>query len=68
MVLQFCLSRSRIANVEALVAVTKAGSRKGIRPEIQESSLHEGLWAVVYTDGLTHAGDRKGQPLDVVSL
>ncbi len=43
------------------------GSRKGIRPEIQEIPLHEGLWAVVYTDGLTHAGDRKGQPLDVIS-
>ncbi len=42
------------------------GSRKGIRPEIQEIPLHEGLRAVVFTDGLTHAGDRKGQPLDIV--
>ena len=42
------------------------GSRKGIRPEIQEIPLHEGLWAVVFTDGLTHAGNRKGQPLDIV--
>jgi len=43
------------------------GSRKGIRPEIQEITLQEGLRVVVYTDGLTHSGDRKGQPLDVIS-
>ena len=41
------------------------GSRKGIRPEIQEIPLQEGLRVVVYTDGLTHAGDRSGQPFDV---
>ncbi len=43
------------------------GSRKGIRPEIQEIPLQIGLRVVVYTDGLTHAGDRSGQPLDVIS-
>ena len=42
------------------------GSRKGIRPQIQEIPLQEGLRAVVFTDGLTHAGDRKGQALDFV--
>jgi serine phosphatase RsbU (regulator of sigma subunit) len=43
------------------------GSRKGIRPEIQEIPLQEGLWVIVYTDGLAHAGDRMGQPLDIMS-
>jgi len=43
------------------------GSRKGIRPEIQEIPLQEGLWVVVYTDGLTHAGERKGQRFDITS-
>ena len=42
------------------------GSRKGIRPEIQEIPLQEGLRTVVFTDGLTHAGDRKGKPLDII--
>ena len=42
------------------------GSRKGIRPEIQEIPLQVGLRVVVYTDGLAHSGDRKGQPLDVI--
>lgn len=43
------------------------GSRKGIRPEIQEIPLQDGIRAVVYTDGLTHAGDRSGNRLDVIS-
>ena len=42
------------------------GSRKGIRQEIQEIPLQGGLRAVVFTDGLTHAGDRKGEPLDII--
>lgn len=42
------------------------GSRRGIRPAIAEIPLSEGLVALVYTDGLTHAGARSGQPLDVV--
>lgn len=41
------------------------GSRRGIRPSIEEIALHPGLVAVVYTDGLNHAGSRHGPPLDV---
>ena len=44
------------------------GSRKGIRPAITEIPLSEGLRAIVYTDGLTHAGDRKGERLNVVDF
>ena len=43
------------------------GSRKGIRPEIEEIPLAIGLIAIVYTDGLTHAGDRSGDRLDILS-
>ena len=43
------------------------GSRKGIRPEIQEI-LAPGRIAGdrIYRQDMTHAGDRKGQPLDIV--
>lgn len=41
------------------------GSRRGIRPSIEEIALSKGLTAVVYTDGLTHAGSRIGRPLDI---
>lgn len=41
------------------------GSRRGIRPAIEQIELHEGLVAVVYTDGLAHAGERDGHPMQV---
>lgn len=41
------------------------GVRRGIRPVISEIELEAGLIAVMFTDGLTHAGERRGQPMDV---
>lgn len=41
------------------------GARRGVRPVIEEVPLSLGLVAVVFTDGLTNAGERKGRPLDV---
>jgi serine phosphatase RsbU (regulator of sigma subunit) len=41
------------------------GARRGVRPNITEVSLEAGLAAVVFTDGLTHAGDRRGAGMDV---
>lgn len=41
------------------------GTRRGIRPLITEVELQAGLVVVMYTDGLTHAGARRGQQLDV---
>ncbi len=43
------------------------GARWGIRPAIREIPLNLGLIAVVYTDGLTSAGERQGSPMDVVA-
>jgi len=43
------------------------GTRIGIRPEIIQMSLEPGLIAVVFTDGLIHAGESKGQPLDIIA-
>jgi len=41
------------------------GVRRDIKPVITEVELQHGLTVVMYTDGLTHAGKRRGQPLDV---
>ena len=42
------------------------GTRRGTRPDITEISIEENLTVIVYTDGLTHAGDRRGTPMDVL--
>lgn len=41
------------------------GIRRDIRPVISELELQPGLTIVMYTDGLTHAGKRRGQPMDI---
>ncbi len=42
------------------------GLYRGTRPSITQIDLSVGLTVVVYTDGITHAGKRVGQPLDAV--
>jgi serine phosphatase RsbU (regulator of sigma subunit) len=42
------------------------GTRHGIRPEIREFPLSAGLAVVAFTDGLQHAGERSGQPMQIV--
>ena len=41
------------------------GIKRGIRPVITELDLETGLTVAIYTDGLVHAGKRKGQPMDI---
>ncbi len=41
------------------------GTARNTRPVISEIPLEPGLMLVVYTDGLMHAGERRGQPMDV---
>jgi len=41
------------------------GISRNVRPLITEIPVEPGLIIVVYTDGLTHAGERRGQPIDV---
>jgi serine phosphatase RsbU (regulator of sigma subunit) len=43
------------------------GIYRGTRPVITEVPLETDLHAVVYTDGLVHAGERSGEHLDVVA-
>jgi serine phosphatase RsbU (regulator of sigma subunit) len=45
--------------------VSAVGTRRSIRPVIEEIPLSRGLTAVVYTDGLTYAGDRQGKRMQV---
>ena len=44
---------------------TPIGVSRSVRPVISEIPLERGLIIVVYTDGLVHAGERVGRPMDV---
>jgi serine phosphatase RsbU (regulator of sigma subunit) len=46
---------------------TPIGLYRGTRPLISEIPLEVGLTAVLYTDGLVHAGSRYGEVMDVAS-
>jgi serine phosphatase RsbU (regulator of sigma subunit) len=41
------------------------GASRNVRPLITEIAIEPGLIVVIYTDGLTHAGKRRGMPMDV---
>jgi serine phosphatase RsbU (regulator of sigma subunit) len=41
------------------------GTSRNVRPLITEIGIEPGLTIVIYTDGLTHAGTRRGDPMDV---
>jgi serine phosphatase RsbU (regulator of sigma subunit) len=43
------------------------GSYRDTRPVICEVRLEAGLTAIAFTDGLVHAGDRIGQPMNIVT-
>jgi hypothetical protein len=52
--------------VDALSQVSQSiGTSRNIRPSISEVGIQRGLTAVMYTDGLTTAGGRKGTSLDI---
>jgi serine phosphatase RsbU (regulator of sigma subunit) len=41
------------------------GTSRNVRPLIAEIAIEPGLIIVIYTDGLVHAGKRRGTPMDV---
>jgi serine phosphatase RsbU (regulator of sigma subunit) len=41
------------------------GISRDVRPLITEIAIELGLTIVIYTDGITHAGERRGMPMDV---
>lgn len=47
------------------VSSSPIGVSHSVRPAVTEVPLEPGLTIVVYTDGLVHAGERVGQPMDV---
>lgn len=44
------------------------GTSRNVRPLITEIAIEPGLIIVIYTDGLVHAGKRRGMPMDVGAI
>jgi serine phosphatase RsbU (regulator of sigma subunit) len=44
------------------------GTSRDVRPSITEFPIEAGLTVVIYTDGLVHAGARRGQPMNAGEL
>ncbi len=44
------------------------GTSRDVRPVITEIEIETGLTIVIYTDGLMHAGERRGHPMDVCEV
>lgn len=44
------------------------GTSRDVRPSITEIPIHAGLIIVLYTDGLVHAGERRGQPMNTLEI
>jgi serine phosphatase RsbU (regulator of sigma subunit) len=44
------------------------GTSRDVRPSITEIAIETGLFVVIYTDGLVHAGERRGQPMNTAEL
>ncbi len=41
------------------------GTSRNVRPVITELELEAGLTIVIFSDGISHAGERRGQPMNV---
>lgn len=48
-------------------AVDPVGGRRGVRPEIHQIPLQRGLAAIMFTDGLSQAGERSGRHIDLAA-
>ena len=44
------------------------GTSRDVRPSITEIAIEAGLIIVIYTDGLVHAGERRGQPMNTMEV
>jgi serine phosphatase RsbU (regulator of sigma subunit) len=58
-----------ICRGEAIEAHTEEsislGTSRNVRPIITELSIEPGLTVVIFSDGISHAGERRGTPMDV---
>ena len=41
------------------------GTSRNVRPLITELTVEPGLTVVIFSDGISHAGERRGTPMDV---
>jgi serine phosphatase RsbU (regulator of sigma subunit) len=41
------------------------GTSRNVRPVITEVGIETGLTIVIFTDGVSHAGERRGQPMNI---
>jgi len=41
------------------------GTSRNVRPVITELAIESGLMIIIFTDGIIHAGERRGQPMNV---
>jgi serine phosphatase RsbU (regulator of sigma subunit) len=41
------------------------GTSRNVRPLITEFALEPGLVVIIFTDGVTHAGERRGNPMNI---
>jgi serine phosphatase RsbU (regulator of sigma subunit) len=41
------------------------GTSRNVRPIITELEIQTGLTIIIFTDGISHAGERRGQPMNV---
>ncbi|WKZ38097.1 MAG: SpoIIE family protein phosphatase [Anaerolineales bacterium] len=41
------------------------GTSRNVRPVITELGIEPGLTIVIFSDGITHAGERRGQPMNI---
>jgi serine phosphatase RsbU (regulator of sigma subunit) len=44
------------------------GTARDTRPIINEITIEPGLVIIIHTDGLTHAGERRGRPMEVCTV
>jgi serine phosphatase RsbU (regulator of sigma subunit) len=44
------------------------GTSRNVRPVITEVTIEAGLTIVIFTDGISHAGERRGQPMDTAQI
>jgi serine phosphatase RsbU (regulator of sigma subunit) len=57
------------SKIDCLSASSKPiGTSRNIRPAITEIPLESGITVVMYTDGVSYAGDRYGQQLDICTM
>jgi len=57
---------ARGENIECINDPSKSiGTNRNIKPLITEIPIQNGLTLVIYTDGLVHAGERRGTPMDI---